>query len=144
MTLDEIVLEWSKDARIDPTDLFNESLVRGQLHAKYIKFLITEKKLLITLRKDLKVLRKDKKDFISNPSKEFLDKGWKLPAEGRITHKASKEEYVSADPDVIDLELKIAVQEEKEDLIKSILTEIKARGYDIKNALTDKQFLSGG
>lgn len=144
MTLDEILSEWEQDAKIDPLDLFNESLNRIKLHAKYLRIQTDEKKAFWVLERKYKVLRADKKEFLINPTKEVMEeKKWVLPARGRLL-KNEVEEFLNTDSELLDLELKLTAQQEKIDVLKSILGELRGRGFDIKNAIEDRKFRDGG
>jgi len=147
MKIDEIHDEWEKDAKIDPTDLFSEALKIPKLHAKYSKMLSAEKRILGQLTKKYKMQRLLKREFLINPNKEQMDEfGWTLPVGGRIakSEKGRLDEYTEADPDLIDMELMIGIQQEKIDVLKSIIQSFHGRGFLIKNAIDDRNYMNGG
>jgi hypothetical protein len=135
MTLDEIFEEWKNDAVIDPTQLGNSSLDIAKLHHKYYRMYSREKLLLRKLEAEMKTLKFEKYEwYTEGPSKDTIDRGWRVPSRGKIL-KADVKEYIESDPDVIALFLKTAYQQEKIDLLESIIKTLSQRGWQIKTAL---------
>jgi len=88
-------------------------------------------------------LKLDKYEFFTQgPDEETQQKGWKLPAKGLIL-KADIPMYMDADEDIIKLSLKIGVQQEKIELLESIIKTLINRGYNIKTALDWQRFING-
>lgn len=144
MKLDDIQKEWDVDSVIDRTELGFEALKISELHNKYFKIYTNERLILKKYEADLKVLKLDKYEFyIHGPSDESRKKGWKQPACGRIL-KPDVNSYLEADPDIISLSLKIGIQNEKIDLLDSIIRSLNARGFNIKTALEYEKFKLGG
>ena len=52
--------------------------------------------------------------------------------------------YMEADPELITLSLKIGYQQEKIDLLESIIKTLSNRGYSIKTAVDWARFMMGG
>jgi hypothetical protein len=91
----------------------------------------------------MKKLKLDKYEFFTQgPDEETQQKGWKLPAKGLIL-KADIPMYMDADEDIIKLSLKIGVQQEKIELLESIIKTLINRGYNIKTALDWQRFING-
>lgn len=144
MTLDEILDNWRKDCDIDHTELGEESLKTIKLHSKYISIYKKEKLILIKLQKDLAKLRLAKFEFYSmGPSKETQELGWEMPARGAIV-KIEIPMYMDADQDIINANLKIAVQQEKVDLLADIVKEVNNRRWSIRAAIDFQKWVSGG
>lgn len=144
MNFEKIFEEWKIDSEIDRTELGDESLKIPKLHHKYYTMLVSEKMQLRKLEADMKVLRLEKHEFYSQGhTKETKDKGWELPARGMIL-KADIPMYLDADKDVVDLSLKIGVQQEKVEFLESILKTIHTRNFIIKNAIEFARFTMGG
>jgi len=144
MKFEDIFEEWKKDSEIDRTELANESLRIPKLHHKYYMMLVTEKTLLKKLEADMKQLRLSKYEFYSQGhTDETKHLGWKLPARGMIL-KADIPMYMEADKDIIELSLKIGMQQEKVDFLESIIKSFQTRGYIIKSALDFMKFTMGG
>lgn len=143
MTLDEIFDEWNKDVQIDQTQLGNAALDLAKLHHKYYRMFSQERLLLKKLEADMKTLKLEKTEFyVDGPTKEQIDKGWKLPAKGRIL-KSDVSNYIDADNDIIKLNLKIAYQNEKCELLESIIKTIQNRGFQIRAAIDWAKFQVG-
>ena len=143
MKIDQIYEEWGKDSVIDPTELGEESLKIAKLHHKYFKILTYERLQHRKLEAESKSLRLDKHEFYTQgPTKETIDKGWQLPPVGKIL-RSDVTNYLDADKEIIDLSLKIGVQLEKIDLLKTIITTLNSRGYNIKAAIDWEKFKMG-
>lgn len=143
MKFEEIHAMWDKDAPIDMTDLQSASANVPKLHAKYYRIFVEEKKKLMGLMRDYKELRHLKKEFVTNPNKEDTEKhGWAPPTR-KITLPQA-EEYINGDTQMLDYELKIGVQQEKIDFLKSIIQTLSTRGYLIKNIIEDRKYMTGG
>jgi hypothetical protein len=144
MKFEEIFDEWKKDSEIDQTDLGAESLKIPKLHHKYYMILVAEKATLRKLEYQYKQLRLAKYEFYSQGHTEDSKKlGWQLPPRGIIL-KADIPLYLDSDQDVIDLSLKIGMQQEKVDFLESIIKSFQTRGYLIKNSIDFMRFTMGG
>lgn len=143
MTLDELFDEWGKDSKVDQSELGNAAMDLAKLHHKYYRFLSHERLLYKKMESELKTLKLDKQEFYGDgPTQEQLDKGWKLPAKGRIL-KSDIGTYVDADSDIIQFNLKLAYQAEKLQLLESIIKTISNRGFHIKSAIDWARFQVG-
>lgn len=144
MKIEEIREAWDADSVIDKTEIGDESLRIPKLHAKYMRMLSDERLLLRKLESDLKVLRRDKYEFYTmGPTKEQKDLGWELPARGMVL-KQDINIYMESDKQVVDLSLRIGMQQEKVEMLDSILRSIMNRGYQLKTALDFLKFTMGG
>ena len=143
MTLEEIIKSWEKDCIIDRTELGDESIGIAKLHFKYHRFLSNERMILLKLQSQLKELKLTKQIFYTEgPSKEQIDAGWELPPRGKIL-KAEVKDYLEGDKDIIALSLKIGLQQEKVELLLSIMNHLDKRGYQIKTAVDWIKFVGG-
>lgn len=144
MKLEEIFEQWKIDSEIDRTELGDEALKVAKLHHKYYQILVSERLLVKSHEAEMKRLRLDKYEFFSQgPNEETQSKGWKLPAKGLIL-KSDIPMYMDADEDIIKLSLKIGVQQEKIELVESIIRTLMNRGYNVKAAIEWQRFISGG
>lgn len=143
MKLDSILELWEEDSKLDRNDLSNESLKIPGLHSKYYRIYVNEKLILRKYEAQLKELKMEKYEFYTQgPSKEQIDRGWKLPPVGKVL-KADVNMYLDADKEIIELSLRIGIQKEKIDLLESIIESFKARGFNIKSALDFERFKMG-
>jgi hypothetical protein len=105
---------------------------------------VAERSVLRKLEADLKRLKMDKYEFYTQgPTEETKEKGWRMPARGMIL-KADVPMYMESDQDIIDLSLKIGVQQEKVEFLESVIKSLQTRGYIIKNAIDFIKFTMGG
>jgi len=143
MTIDEILENWNVDSQIDKTELGEEALKIPKLHHKYYQIYVKEKMILRKQESDMKQLKLDKYEFLTQgPNEETKEKGWKLPPKGMIL-KGDLPMYLDADPDVVTLSLKIGYQQEKIELLDSIIKTIINRNFIIRNAIDWQKFTMG-
>ena len=144
MKLDDILSLWKEDSIIDITELGEEAIKISKLLQKYYEILINEKKVLLKYENEMKILRLAKHEFFTQGhNEETMSKGWTLPAKGIIL-KQDMPMYLDADQDVINLSLKIGLQQEKVDYLDSIIRSLQQRGYSIKSAIEWHKFTMGG
>ena len=143
MKIETIMEEWEKDSNIDKTELGDAALKLAKLHHKYYRFLVNEKMILKTYESDMHVLKLDKYEFFTQgPNEETVKKGWALPAKGLIL-KADIPMYMSADGEIINLSLRIGLQEEKIQALESIIRTLNSMGYNIRAAVDWQKFING-
>jgi hypothetical protein len=143
MTFEELQDEWDQDSTLNSTNIGEESIRTPKLHAKYLRIHSKEKMKLLSLQHRYKILRGEKKEFFINPTKEVMqEKNWKIPERGKIL-KSDIESFLDIDPEILDLELKIGVQQEKVEYLKSILQSINGRSFIIKNFIEERKWLQG-
>jgi hypothetical protein len=144
MKFEDIFDAWDKDSKIDKTELGDESLNIPRLHHKYYTMLVAERSVLRRLEADMKQLKLDKYEFYAHGhTEETKAKGWKLPPRGLIL-KGDVPMFVEADKDMIDLSLRIGVQQEKVEFLDSIIKTLNTRNFIIKNCLDYLKFMNGG
>ena len=144
MKIEEILDLWSKDSNIDKTELDNESLKIPKLHHKYYQILIGERMIMRNLENEMKALKLEKHEFYTQgPNEETKVKGWKLPAKGLIL-KSDIPMYMEADKEILDLSFKIGIQQEKIEILESIIKTFNNRGYNIRAAIDFIKFTNGG
>lgn len=143
MTVDEILENWHQDVNIDKTELGEEALKIPKLHHKYYQIFVKEKLILRKQEAEMKQLKLDKYEFLTQgPNEETKDKGWKLPPKGMIL-KGDIPMYLDGDQDIINLSLKIGYQQEKIELLDSIIKSIMNRNFVIKNGIDWQKFTMG-
>lgn len=143
MKIDDIYSEWEKDARIDRAELGNEALKIPQLHHKYFKIFTNERLLLRKYEAELKELKLRKHEFFTmGPTEETHALGWKLPPQGKVL-RSDVVHYIDTDKEVVTLSLKIGVQQEKIELLESIIKSLTNRGFNIKAAIEFEKFKVG-
>ena len=142
MKLEEIYSEWKKDSEIDMTSLGDESIKIPKLHHKYFQVYSSEKLLLRKYEAEMKQLKLVKYEFYTMGPNEDTPSNWKLPPRGMIL-KTEVPMYMEADKELIELSLKIGYQQEKVELLESIIKSLTNRGFQIKAAIDWHKFTMG-
>jgi len=143
MKIEDILEQWKVDSEIDQTELGEEALKIPKLHHKYFQIFIQEKLTLRSQEADMKKLKLDKYEFFTQGhTEETRSLNWELPARGLIL-KTDIPMYMDADKDIIKLSLKIGIQQEKIDLLESIIKSLTNRGFQIKSAIEWQKFTMG-
>jgi len=144
MTLEELYEMWEKDAKYDDLNLDGDSLNISSLHAKYNRLLSETRSQLRAILLKKKAHYSTLRDYylgnLNNPedlericSEPFLSKVLKNEVQG----------YIDSDRDLIKMEERIALLEEKVEVIVEIMKCIHKRGYDIKSAIEWRKFTNG-
>lgn len=143
MKVEDIVTEWDKDSKIDETELGNESVKIPNIHNKYLKIFLAERVTLFKLKAERNRLkRKLLEYYLGEMGKEELAE----IDRDQIYKKILKNEvdvYIDSDDLMVEMTLKVAVQEEKVNYIESIIKSINNRGFQIKNAIDWAKFTMG-
>ena len=143
MKLESILALWEQDSKVDRLELDKESLKIPSLHNKYLKIYSTENLQLKKMIHELKELERNKFEYYSGKlsEEELGEFGWE-----QFDHKLLKQDiprYLESDADIINLLLKIDYQKEKVEAVKSIMSNINGRSFNIGNAIKWQQFLNG-
>ena len=143
MKIDEILNLWKEDCVIDKTEIGDEAIKIAKLHHKYFQILVNERFTLKSHEAEMKKLKLEKYEFFTQgPNEDTQKKGWKLPAKGIIL-KTDIPMYMDADDDIIRISLRIGIQQEKIELLESIIKTIMNRGYNLKVVLEWQKFING-
>jgi hypothetical protein len=144
MKLDDIMDLWAEDARMDDTELGNESLRIPMLHHKYYKIFVQEGLLLKKLEQDYKSLYKLKYEYYMGvlDQETLTEKGWD-PNPLKIL-KQDMSIYMEGDADLQLIQAKIDIQKQKISFLESAIKTIINRGFLIKNAIEWEKFKVGG
>lgn len=143
MKVEDIFELWEKDSKIDRTELGDAALDIPKLHHKYYQILLAEKMQLRKFESELKKLKLDKYEFLTQgPNEETKEKGWRLPPKGMIL-KSDIPLYMDGDEDIINQSLKIGLQQEKVELLESIIRTIMNRSFIIRDAIDWAKFTMG-
>jgi len=143
MKLDDILNLWSEDCNMDKTELGEEALKIPKLHSKYLRHFTEERLILRKLEQERKELILLKSDYFRGvmPEDDLRSNGWE-PFKLSVL-KSEVPTYIDADQDIIKLNLRIAMQQEKTDALESIIRSISNRGYLIKSAIDYEKFKVG-
>lgn len=143
MKIDEIYENWKVDSHIDRTELGDAALIIPKLHHKYFQIYTAEKLLLKKYTANYHQLKLAKYEFYTQgPTEESRALGWEFPARGMIL-KQEISMYLDADKELIEMSLKIGLQDEKIELLESIIKSLTNRGFQIKSAIEWTKFTMG-
>ena len=144
MNIDQIHEMWEADAEIDDNYLGEHATKTPKLHAKYVKLLVGVKLKHTKLSSDYNLLRKAKFRYYRGELSrdELTDLGW-AQWQGVKPLKNEMDEFLQGDTELNTLRVKIDYLETMIYLLESILTQIKARDWQLKSAIEWKKFLAG-
>lgn len=144
MKVEEVVDMWEQDSAIDDNHLDTSSITTPKLHAKYLKLLIDSKIRKAKCTADYNQLRQLKFRYYRGEMTrdELKELGWEQWQYNKPL-KAEMDEFLKGDADLIKLDARIEYMETMIYTLESILTQIKARDWQIRNAISYKQFLAG-
>lgn len=143
MKIEEIFSLWEKDTVIDRTELGEESLRIPQLHHKYFKIFSHERLVQRSLESELKELTRIKYEYYQGVLDEetLKEREWE-PQQLKIL-RTDIPLYMEADKELLVIKAKIQLQQEKIDLLESIIKSLQNRGYQIKAAIEWTKFQMG-
>ena len=144
MNLEQLQEEWDVDCQIDDNYLGESAVATPKLHAKYIRFLISIKLKHTKLSSDYNILRKNKFRYYRGELSrdELIDLGWEQ-WQGVKPLKNEMDEFLAGDSDLNTMKVKIDYLETMIYFLESVLGQLKARDWQLKTAVTWKQFLAG-
>ena len=141
MTLDELKQESYKDLPVKNVEnIDQESFYNQEIKAKWLDYKSRFELLLARSKGDYQVLYREKWEYYGGKSEA------KIYASKPFDFKVLKTDlqiYISSDSDVIELSNKIAYLETTIKFIDGVIKSIDNRGWDIKHAISWKQFEAG-
>jgi len=144
MKLEDIYDMWEKDAKYDDLALDADSLNISSLHAKYNRLLSETRSqlrsVMIKKKSHYSTLRDYYLGNLNNP--EDLERINRAPFLNKVL-KNEVQGYIDSDGDLIRIDERIALLEEKVEVIMEIMKCIHKRGYDIKSAIEWRKFTNG-
>ena len=141
MTLDELKQESYKDLPVKNIEnIDQESFYNQEIKAKWLDYKSRFELLLARNKGDYQVLYREKWEYYGGKSdaKTYASK----PFDFKVL-KTDLQIYISSDSDVIELSNKIAYLETTIKFIDGVIKSIDNRGWDIKHAISWKQFEAG-
>jgi hypothetical protein len=142
--IEEILAQWKIDCVIDELAPHKSSVEAPILHAKYLdictKYKFKSNKTL-TKYNDMKKIRREY--YLGNLDKETLDEYSWEPFELKVGSKSNIEIYLEADPILSKLLETIFYCNECVSTCNSIMKELNARSFQIKNWIEYQKFLAG-
>ena len=143
MSTDDISEMWSKDCKIDESNLAGESKRIPELHNKYYTLYYKEALRVKKLRYDYKELEMAKREWIdgSMAEEDLREWGWR-PFQKKVIRQ-DMDKYIQADKDIINLSLKIDYHSTRANFLEDIIKTIHSRNFVIKNMVDILKFQHG-
>lgn len=143
MNIEEIYEMWAQDSEIDQTNISSESANIPKLHNKYFRHYVDEGLRLKKLKAEYKKLVKLKGEYYRGELdiEELKEYGWE-PFSLKVL-KTDIPTYIEADDDIINMSLRIGMQEEKVSYLESIIKMINNRGFQLKTIVDWERFRTG-
>ena len=143
MLLEEILVEWENDSKVDETKLGHAQAEVDRLHAKYLRLLTEANGMVTLLEGDYKRLRKLKHEYYLGTlsPEELKNNNWQ-PNPLRIL-RDDLSMYIDSDKEVIEKLKQLAIHREKVSVLTSIIKQINGRGFRIGKAIDYQKFLAG-
>jgi len=144
-TIDELMKEWDEDSNMDDNHIDRESVNVPKLHAKYIRHLIQAKLKNTKLQNDFNSLKKVKfRYYRGELSREELSALEWPQYQHPKPLKNEMEQILDGDDDLNIMRVKLEYLSSMIYLLESILGQVKARDWQLKNILEYKKFMAGG
>lgn len=144
MNIEELQEMWDVDCKIDENHLGTASTDTPKLHSKYVRHLTQTKLSLIKLKSDLNILKKNKFRYYRGElsREELTELNWNQ-WQGVKPLKNEMDQLLEGDEDVVKLMARIEYLETKLYMIESVMSQIKARDWQIRNSVDYMKFLAG-
>lgn len=144
MKIDEIIAAWKSDTKLDDLNLDMESTKIPNLHSKYLTMLSDERIILRGLNFEKKKIHKKLRAYYSGEfTEEELEESGREQFRKKVI-RSEMDDYVYSDDEMIRIEAKIEMQQEKVDVLSEIIKSINNRGFQIKNAIDWRRLTMGG
>lgn len=143
MKLEDIYSEWAKDGEINIVDVSKTSADIPKLHNKYFRMYAEEGLKLKKYKSDYKNLTKLKTEYYNGSmgSEELKQYGWN-PQPLKILRQDIPM-YIESDQDIVNMSLKIGMQEAIVEYLESIIKQINNRNFILKNIIDWERFRTG-
>lgn len=144
MNIDDLTSQWENDSIIDQHNLDAESIRTPILHSKYLKILINYKMKLSALKMEYNNLRQKKfRYYRGEMSKSELDEMNWTQWQGIKPLKNEMIEFLDGDEDLTRINVKCDYLGNMIEAVELIINQIKARDWQIRNAIEWKKFITG-
>lgn len=143
MTLDEYLLEWSKDGPIPADDLDTSARNVPMLHAKWWRYYAGERLRFRKLDLEYKTLYNNKFQWYNGKmiDEDRLKLGW--PTNPVKVLPAAIPRYLDADVEIQTLMKSKIMLEETLKFLEDVIKQINGRGFHIANAINFLKFKMG-
>lgn len=143
VNIDDLIAEWSKDAKMDMTEPGEELSNVPVLHAKYLSIMtyhnLRVKKIMMDYKQKRQIMYDYYDGALNNP--EDLEK-YNLPPNPRKYLKQQIPEILDSDKDLNELLMKKIMHEEIVEFCKSVLKELNNRVWEIRSFIDWQKFIN--
>lgn len=131
------------DLPINEEKLDIESLNIPQIHGKYLNIYQDEKIILHGIKIEHRKLKKLKWEYYTGKLDQETLKKYNWEQFDLKILRQDIDLYLEADDDLIALEKKLLIQEEKVDYLESVLKALNNRQFHIRDAISWRKFING-
>ena len=144
MNLEDVMTEWKQDSTFDEINLDREIFKTPNLHAKYLAVYVEMKAKLAGAEKKLSRMKFLKKKYYRGEmTREELEKyGW-TQHQGLKPSNSELNSMFDIDPDVADLEERVAYFKTGVGALEYIMKSVQGRDYSIRSAIDFRKYLNG-
>lgn len=144
MNLEDLYNEWQTDCQIDDNHLDTESVKTPNIHSKYLRILMGYKMKLSSLKTEYNMLRQKKFRYYRGEmgKAELEENNWQQ-WQGVKPLKNEMNEFLEGDADLNRITIKCEYLENMIQGVESIMSQIKARDWQIRNSIEWKKFIAG-
>lgn len=144
MNLEDLYNEWQNDCQIDDNHLDTESVRTPNIHSKYLRILMGYKMKLSSLKTEYNMLRQKKFRYYRGEmgKTELEENNWQQ-WQGIKPLKNEMNEFLEGDEDLNRITIKCEYLENMIQGVESIMSQIKARDWQIRNSIEWKKFIAG-
>ena len=142
MKLEDLVIMWEHDAKVDATEPGTEIIKIPNLHSKYARQLVSHSLAMKAKSFKCAALRKVKYEYYSGKMDqvELTKRGWEP---FRFVLKGDITTYLDADQDILDIKTHIAMHEEAINFCGMVMKEISNRTWQLKEYIGWQKFTAG-
>lgn len=145
MRLSDLQDEWSKDSKIDATNIGDETLKTPNLHSKYLAFLANSKLLLRKQEVSYWRMRKLRyRYFRGELTKEELEENEWPQWQGTKPLKNEMDEFLTSDDTLLAIQDKIEYYKTVVVFLEQVMRSLNSRTWDIKNHIEYLKYSQGG
>jgi hypothetical protein len=144
MNIEELLESWESDCYIDDDHLDKASITTAKLHSKYLRILIQHKMKIAAYSSEYNNLRQIKFRYYRGElsREELAEQKWNQ-WQGIKPLKNEMDEFLNGDSDLNKINVKVSYIKCMVEALESILSQIKARDWQIRNAVDFKKFIAG-
>lgn len=141
--IDALLREWEKDAKLDHLEPSDELKKIGSLHSKYLSILSAHRRAFKEASRTFAKLKRIKYEYYTGKldADTLKQYGWQPFL---YTLKGDLALYMDSDPDILGAKRLLDIHEEITQICESIIKELGARTWQLKEICGWEKFIRGG